>query len=61
MSRNGLALARYERMKESWNLGIGETVVLKLKFTDNLGEFVFHCHILEHEDAGMMAQLEVVP
>jgi FtsP/CotA-like multicopper oxidase with cupredoxin domain len=48
-------------MKESWNLGIGETVVTKLKFTDNLGRFVFDCHILEHEDAGMMAQLEVVP
>ena len=48
-------------MKESWPLGIGETVVVKLKFTDNLGKFVFHCHILEHEDAAMMAQFEVVP
>ena len=55
VSRNGAAPKAYERMKESWNLGIGETVVLKLKFTDNLGTFVFHCHILEHEDAAMMA------
>ena len=61
VSRNGVAARPYERMKESWNLGIGETIVLKLKFTDNLGRFVFHCHILEHEDAAMMAQLEVVP
>jgi len=61
VSRNGVAAKAYERMKESWNLGIGETIVLKLKFTDNLGTFVFHCHILEHEDAAMMAQLEVVP
>jgi FtsP/CotA-like multicopper oxidase with cupredoxin domain len=61
VSRNGVAPARYERMKESWTLGIGETIVLKLKFTDNIGRFVFHCHILEHEDAAMMAQMEVVP
>ncbi|MFZ5855144.1 MAG: multicopper oxidase family protein [Chloroflexota bacterium] len=61
VSRNGVAPARYELMKESWTLGIGETIVLKLKFTDNLGTFVYHCHILEHEDASMMAQFEVVP
>ena len=51
----------WERMKESWNLAIGETIVLKVKFTDNLGKYVFHCHILEHEDEAMMAQFEVVP
>ena len=26
-----------------------------------LGDFVFHCHILEHEDGGMMARIRVVP
>ena len=26
-----------------------------------LGEFVYHCHILEHEDGGMMAKIRVVP
>jgi L-ascorbate oxidase len=26
-----------------------------------LGEFVYHCHILEHEDGGMMAKIWVVP
>lgn len=61
VSRNGVAAARYELMKESWQLAIGETVVIKLKFTDNLGKFVFHCHILEHEDSGMMTQFEVIP
>jgi FtsP/CotA-like multicopper oxidase with cupredoxin domain len=30
------------------------------RFTDNLGVYVFHCHNLIHEDAGMMAQFEVV-
>lgn len=61
VSRNGVPASAAERMKESWQLGIGETVVIRLKFTDNLGKFVFHCHILEHEDAAMMAQMEVVP
>jgi spore coat protein A len=61
VSRNGVAPARYELMKESWRLGIGETVVVKMKFTDNLGKFVFHCHILEHEDDAMMSLMEVVP
>lgn len=61
VSRNGVAPAKYELMKESWQLGIGETVVVKLRFTDNLGKFVFHCHILEHEDSSMMGQFEVVP
>lgn len=61
VSRDGAAPAPYELMKESWNLSGGQTVVVRLKFTDNVGRFVFHCHILEHEDAGMMAQFEVVP
>ena len=61
VSRNGVAPAPYERLKETWNLMGGETAVVKLKFTDNVGRFVFHCHILEHEDAAMMAQFEVVP
>jgi FtsP/CotA-like multicopper oxidase with cupredoxin domain len=24
------------------------------------GEFVFHCHILDHEDQGMMAKIEAI-
>jgi FtsP/CotA-like multicopper oxidase with cupredoxin domain len=36
-------------------------VKLLLPFTDPvmLGRFVFHCHVLKHEDAGMMANIEV--
>jgi hypothetical protein len=47
-------------MKETWYLGPGETLELKLKFTDHIGKYVFHCHMIEHEDDGMMAQFEVV-
>jgi FtsP/CotA-like multicopper oxidase with cupredoxin domain len=25
------------------------------------GDFVYHCHILAHEDAGMMAMIRVLP
>src|SRR5262249_17082568 len=34
-------------------------IVLNIPFTQ-LGEFVYHCHILEHEDGGMMAKIKVV-
>lgn len=32
----------------------GETVQLLMRFPDNLGVFVYHCHNLEHADNGMM-------
>ncbi|MDR0782029.1 MAG: multicopper oxidase family protein [Pseudomonadales bacterium] len=39
---------------------LGE-VKVRIAFTDPLivGRFMFHCHILEHEDKGMMQQIEV--
>ena len=36
------------------------TEVFDIPFSQ-LGEFVYHCHILEHEDGGMMARIVVVP
>jgi FtsP/CotA-like multicopper oxidase with cupredoxin domain len=35
-------------------------VVLDIPFAQ-LGDFIYHCHILEHEDGGMMARIRVVP
>lgn len=60
ISRNRLPPAPYELMKETWNISAGQTVVIRLKFTDNLGVFMIHCHVLEHEDGAMMTQFEVV-
>ena len=60
LTRDGGPCYPYETMKETWYLGPGETLELKLKFTDHLGKYMFHCHILEHEDDGMMTQFEVV-
>jgi FtsP/CotA-like multicopper oxidase with cupredoxin domain len=35
-------------------------VTLRMRFLDFTGKFVYHCHILAHEDAGMMGVVEVV-
>ncbi len=40
--------------------GVAELII---PFTNPImvGEFVYHCHIVGHEDAGMMANIEVLP
>jgi FtsP/CotA-like multicopper oxidase with cupredoxin domain len=48
-------------LHESFRLVPNEIVTIQSKFTDHLGIFVFHCHILEHEDFSMMDQFRVVP
>jgi FtsP/CotA-like multicopper oxidase with cupredoxin domain len=42
---------------------IGGEVKVIIPFTNPLivGRFVFHCHILSHEDKGMMATIQVIP
>ena len=60
MSRDGGACYPYETMKETWYLAPGEVLEVKLKFTDHTGMYMLHCHMLEHEDDGMMTQFEVV-
>lgn len=47
---------------EQWRLGLCEAFDkrIEIPFAET-GEFVYHCHILEHEDAGMMAKIQVVP
>jgi bilirubin oxidase len=51
--------APYRAWRDIVNLKSGETVRIKLvqRFK---GPRMFHCHILEHEDAGMMGQVMVV-
>jgi suppressor of ftsI len=41
-------------------LPAGGEVVIRIPFMDYPGKFVFHCHILFHEDHGMMALVDVV-
>lgn len=37
------------------------SVTLRMRFTDFTGRFVIHCHLLSHEDGGMMSLVQVVP
>lgn len=46
---------------DTWRLDPGESVEVGAKFTDYTGVFMIHCHMLNHEDDGMMAQFAVVP
>jgi FtsP/CotA-like multicopper oxidase with cupredoxin domain len=36
------------------------TVLMDFSRNEQVGTFVYHCHILEHEDGGMMAQISVL-
>lgn len=44
--------------KDTVSVNPGETVRIKMKFNYE-GVFMYHCHIIEHEDGGMMAQMQV--
>jgi spore coat protein A, manganese oxidase len=62
VSRNGAPPHPYEAgLKETFRLDPGEVVLVAARFTDHLGKYVLHCHMLEHEDHGMMLPWEVVP
>jgi FtsP/CotA-like multicopper oxidase with cupredoxin domain len=34
---------------------------MRSRFVDYAGQYVLHCHILAHEDRGMMTIVQVVP
>lgn len=43
--------------------GAYPSVKVRMDFSDPsvVGTFVYHCHILEHEDGGMMGEIQVLP
>jgi len=49
----------YRSWKDAVNVRRQETVRLIVRFDDFPGKWMFHCHILNHEDQGMMGILEV--
>lgn len=58
LSRNGKDVYPNEHgWKDVVGVNAGETVRLAVRFT-KFGVYMYHCHILEHEDTGMMAQIE---
>jgi FtsP/CotA-like multicopper oxidase with cupredoxin domain len=64
LDRNGRRPPANERgLKDTVIVNSGETVRVIAKFDDYADPdrpFMYHCHILEHEDAGMMGQFTVV-
>ena len=57
--RNGVKTpSPYLAWKDTVNITSKETVQIKVRHSTS-GLRMYHCHILEHEDAGMMGQLEV--
>lgn len=59
LSRDGGEVPENERgWKDTVFIGGTETVRIIVPFNYR-GVFMYHCHILEHEEAGMMGQLEV--
>ncbi len=46
-------------LQDTVPLPVGGEVRIRMRFRDYLGAFVYHCHILAHEDAGMMGVVEV--
>lgn len=59
ISRDGKAPEPQEQgLKDSVLVNPGERVKLLVTFPET-GIFMFHCHILEHEENGMMGQVEV--
>jgi FtsP/CotA-like multicopper oxidase with cupredoxin domain len=39
----------------------GWRITLRMRYDRYIGTFVHHCHILDHEDQGMMEQVEIAP
>ncbi len=61
VSRNGQPPPAWEAgHQDTWRLDPGDVVEVAAKVTDYLGPFLIHCHMLDHEDHGMMATFNVV-
>ena len=46
--------------QDAVSIPAGGNVVIRIKFADYTGKTVFHCHILHHEEQGMMQNVLIV-
>ena len=60
ISHNGQP-APYAAWKDVVSVSPGESVRLRMSFRDYVGKTVYHCHVLDHEDRGMMGLLDIQP
>jgi FtsP/CotA-like multicopper oxidase with cupredoxin domain len=58
VSENGVAPG-FTAWRDSINVPAEQTVVFRVRLEDHPGTWMFHCHILEHAEHGMMGELEV--
>ena len=53
--------AEYERgLKDVVRAAPGEVTTIVMHFKEHTGDYVWHCHILEHEDNDMMRPLKII-
>ena len=61
LERNGRPPDPWEDcLKETFFLNPRDTILVAGHFSDFTGKYVIHCHMLDHEDHGLMGQFEVV-
>ncbi len=60
IDRNGVP-EPFRSWKDTVNVPRHESLRFIVRFDDFPGKWMFHCHILDHEDRGMMGVLEVRP
>jgi FtsP/CotA-like multicopper oxidase with cupredoxin domain len=61
LARNGRRPAPWERcLKETFLLQPDDRLLVAGRMSDYVGKYVVHCHMLDHEDHGLMSQFEVV-
>lgn len=58
IERNGVP-EPFRSWKDTINVPKHETVRFVVRYEDFPGKWMFHCHILDHEDHGMMGVLEI--
>jgi FtsP/CotA-like multicopper oxidase with cupredoxin domain len=61
LSRNGRPAPPWEDcLKDTFFVYPGERILVAGHLSDYTGKFVIHCHMLDHEDHGLMSQFRVV-
>jgi FtsP/CotA-like multicopper oxidase with cupredoxin domain len=51
----------WHQFKDTVFVQNGYRVLTRTRYDRYIGEFVIHCHILDHEDGGMMTNIQIVP
>ena len=56
--------SEYSNLKGVWKdtllVQARVTVTVRTQYRRYIGDFVLHCHILDHEDGGMMQNIRIV-